>query len=77
MVCLVDSGEKQQLLFLGPNGGSMKLVSGAEPLQVISSETPLSRAMLGKFEGDEVSIQIAQIRLQSMRLAYSNVSFAA
>ena len=55
----------------------MKLVSGAEPLQVISSETPLSRAMLGKFEGDEVSIQIAQIRLQSMRLAYSNVSFAA
>lgn len=47
----------------------MKLVSGAEPLQVISSETPLSRAMLGKFEGDEVSIQIAQIRLQSMRLA--------
>lgn len=64
LVCLVDSGEKQQLLFLGPNGGSMKLVSGAEPIQVISSETPLGRAMLGKFEGDEVSIQIAQIRQQ-------------
>lgn len=64
LVCLVDSDEKQQLLFLGPNGGSMKLVSGAEPIQVISSETPLGRAMLGKFEGDEVSIQIAQIRQQ-------------
>jgi transcription elongation GreA/GreB family factor len=64
LVCLVDSGEKQQLLFLGPNGGSMKLVSGAEPIQVISSETPLGRAMLGKFEGDEVSIQIAQSRQQ-------------
>lgn len=64
LVCLADSGEKQQLLFLGPNGGSMKLVSGTEPIQVISSETPLGRAMLGKFEGDEVSIQIAQSRQQ-------------
>ncbi|MEG0923090.1 MAG: GreA/GreB family elongation factor [Comamonas sp.] len=64
LVCLVDSADKQQLLFLGPNGGSMKLVSGAELVQVISSETPLGMAMLGKCVGDEVSIQVAQIRQQ-------------
>ena len=51
-------------LFLGPDGGSMKLVSGAQLVQVISSESPLGRAMLGKCEGDEVSIQIAPIRQQ-------------
>ena len=64
LVYLVDSDDKQQQLFLGPEGGSMKLVSGSQLVQVISSEAPLGRAMLGKCEGDEVSIQIAPIRQQ-------------
>jgi transcription elongation GreA/GreB family factor len=64
LVCLVDSGDKQLHLFLGPDGGSMKLVTGAQLVQVISSEAPLGRAMLGKCEGDEVSIQVAPIRQQ-------------
>ncbi|MBA4061664.1 MAG: transcription elongation factor GreAB [Verminephrobacter sp.] len=60
LVCLVDANDKQQLLlFLGPEGGSMKLVSGAHLVQVISSEAPLGKAMLGKCEGDEVSIQVS------------------
>ncbi len=62
LVCLVDSGGKQQHFFLGPDGGGMKLVSGTQPVQVISSEAPLGRAMLGKCEGDEVSIQVTPIR---------------
>ena len=64
LVCLVDADDKQQQLFLGPGGGSMKLGSGTELVQVISTEAPLGRAMLGKCEGDEVIIQIAQIRQQ-------------
>ena len=64
LVCLVDADGQQQQLFLGPDGGSMKLVSGAQRVQVISSEAPLGRAMLGKCEGDEVSIQIASSRQQ-------------
>jgi transcription elongation GreA/GreB family factor len=58
LVCLVDAGDRQQHLFLGPDGGSMKLVSGTQLVQVISSEAPLGRAMLGKCEGDEVSLQV-------------------
>ena len=42
----------------------MKLVSGSQLVQVISSESPLARAMLGKCEGEEVSIQVASIRQQ-------------
>lgn len=64
LVCLVDSDDKQQQIFLGPSGGSMTLVNGAQLIQVISSEAPLSRAMLGKCEGDEVSIQVGPIRQQ-------------
>ena len=64
LVCLIDSCNAQQHLFLGPDGGSMKLVSGTRFIQVISSEAPLGRAMLGKCEGDEVSIQVASIRQQ-------------
>ncbi|MCE3272833.1 MAG: transcription elongation factor GreAB [Ramlibacter sp.] len=64
LVCLVDSGGKQQHLFLGPDGGSMKLVSGTQLVQVISSEAPLGRAMLGKCEGDEVSIEVASVQQQ-------------
>src|SRR6187551_370744 len=64
LVCLVDSDDKQQHLFLGPDGGSMRWVSGTQLVQVISRETPLGRAMLGKCEGDEVSIQVAPNRQQ-------------
>ena len=64
LVCLVDSDDTQHQLFLGPDDGSMKLVSGGQLVQVVSSEAPLGRAMLGKCEGDEVSIQVASIRQQ-------------
>jgi transcription elongation GreA/GreB family factor len=64
LVCLIDANDKQQQLFLGPHGGSMKLASGAQFVQVISSEAPLGQAMLGKCEGDQISIQGAPTRQQ-------------
>lgn len=64
LVCLADADDAQQLLFLGPAGGSMKLVSDGHPVQVISREAPLGQALLGKCEGDEVSIQVAAARRQ-------------
>ncbi|QXZ11355.1 GreA/GreB family elongation factor [Comamonas sp. Y33R10-2] len=62
LVCLVDESGQQQQLFLGPSGASMKLINGAEIIQVISSDAPLGNAMLGKCEGDEIAIQVAQMR---------------
>ena len=64
LVCLADSDGKQQHLFVGPDGGSMQLVSGSQVVQVITSEAPLGRALLGKCEMDELSIQVASIRKQ-------------
>ncbi len=64
LVCLVDAGGQQQQLFLGPAGGSMTLVSGAQRVQVISTDAPLGQALLGKCDGDEVSIQVGGSRQQ-------------
>ena len=64
LVCLVNSDGKQQHIFLGPVGGSMKLVNGAQLVHVISSESPLGMVMLGKCEGDEVSINVALVLQQ-------------
>ena len=64
LVCLVDSDNKQQQFFLGPGGGHMKLLNGAQLVQVISGEAPLAKALLGKCEGDEVSPQLAANRQQ-------------
>lgn len=63
LVCLVDveDARQQRLLFLGPAGGSMTLLCGEQRVQVISSDAPLCKAVLGKFEGDEVSLQIAAL----------------
>jgi len=63
-VCLVDADGAQQHLFLGPDGGSMKLSIGRQSVQVISSESPLGRALLGRGEGDEVTVQVALVRQQ-------------
>lgn len=60
LVCMVDAQDMHQQFFLGLDGGSMKLDCGDQIVQVISCESPLAKAMLGKSEGDEVSIQIAQ-----------------
>lgn len=62
LVCLVDADGNQQQLFLGPAGGSMKLDSGAGLVQVISTDAPLGKALLGKCEGDEVALQVAPHR---------------
>ncbi|PIM54545.1 transcription elongation factor GreAB [Roseateles chitinivorans] len=64
LVCLADADDKQQHLFLGPDGGSMQLVNDAQRVQVISIKAPLGNALLGKCEGDEVSIQIGSARQQ-------------
>lgn len=62
LIVLVDADGKQLRLFLGPEGGNMTLSCGGELTQVISSKAPLARALLGKCEGDEVSLEVAPVR---------------
>ncbi|MEY4767329.1 MAG: hypothetical protein RI907_4002 [Pseudomonadota bacterium] len=58
LVGLVDAEGREQVLFLGPDGGSMKLAWGDHTVQVISPQAPLGRALMGKGEGDEVVVPV-------------------
>lgn len=64
LVGLLDTEGKEQQLFLGPDGGNMKLATDTCFIQVISSNAPLTKALLGKHEGDEISLQVAQVKQQ-------------
>lgn len=50
-----DDGSYREV-FLGPEAGGLKLVDGDAECLVITPESPLGRALLGKVCGDEVSI---------------------
>lgn len=50
-------GERQQV-FLGPDAAGLILNLNGQMVTVITALAPLGKALLGKFEGDEVSIKI-------------------
>ncbi len=64
LVRLVDDDGLHQWVFIGPDGGSMTLLCGGQRVQVISGNSPLGQALLGKVEGDEVAIQVGAVRRQ-------------
>lgn len=51
-------GDTQQL-FLGPDAAGLVLMLDGQQVTVITPRAPLGMALLGKFEGDEVSIQVS------------------
>lgn len=46
--------------FLVPAGGGLKLTVGTSIITTVTTEAPLGRALLGAYEGDEVSVQTPQ-----------------
>lgn len=46
--------------FIVPAAGGLKLNVGSHVLTTVTLEAPLGRALLGAFEGDEVSVQTPQ-----------------
>lgn len=61
---LVDENDRQQWLFLAPDGAGLKVDVVGQPVTVITPRSPLGKSLLGKFEGDEVEIQVGGARQQ-------------
>lgn len=58
LIALENSRGERQLVFLGPDAAGLTLSLKGQTITVITPHAPLGMALLGKFEGDEVSIRI-------------------
>jgi hypothetical protein len=56
LVSLEDGNSNCRKVFLGPEAGGLKLVDGDEEYIVITPESPLGKALLGKVCDDEVCV---------------------
>jgi len=61
---LADENDRQQWLFLAPDGAGLKVDVVGQPVTVITPRSPLGKSLLGKFEGDEVEILVGGARQQ-------------
>ena len=61
---LADENNRQQWLFLAPDGAGLKVDVVGQPVTVITPRSPLGKSLLGKFEGDEVEILVGGARQQ-------------
>ncbi|NWB69151.1 GreA/GreB family elongation factor [Pseudomonas sp. I8001] len=61
---LADENDRQQWLFLAPDGAGLKVDMVGQPVTVITPRSPLGKSLLGKFEGDEVEILVGGARQQ-------------
>jgi transcription elongation GreA/GreB family factor len=61
---LEDDNGNQQWLFLAPDAAGLKVYLVGQLITVITPRSPLGKSLLGKFEGDEVEINVAGTRQQ-------------
>ena len=54
LITLEDDVGTQRQLFLGPQAGGLKVVSGGTEIVIITPRSPLGRNLIGKLSGEEV-----------------------
>ena len=58
LIYLNNSNNNEQILFLGPTAGGLKLIFNNEKVMVITPLAPIGKALTGHLMGDEVKIII-------------------
>ncbi len=53
-------GERTVVCFLAPVGGGLELTVGAAQVRVLTPESPLGRALLGRHVGDDIEVRTPQ-----------------
>ncbi len=60
----VSLKEKLSFVLIMPKGGGQSIVFEGKPVQVITAESPLGRALIGRHVGDLVELEAGQMRRQ-------------
>jgi transcription elongation GreA/GreB family factor len=55
---LLDEEQRSQMLFLGPAAGGVKVSIEDSDIVIITPSSPLGKAVLKAYAGDEISVQI-------------------
>jgi len=58
-LCLIETKEGERLVFLAPAGAGLRMPSPAGEVHVVTSSSPLGRALVGAHEGDAVLFERA------------------
>ena len=53
----VQHQDKSQLVLLMPRGGGLSVLHGSQNIQVITPESPLGRALIGREAGDSIEVR--------------------
>ena len=59
LVRLVDEHDREQVFFLGPSAGGVKVRFNDCDVVIITPAAPLGRALIKSFIGDDIAVQIA------------------
>ncbi len=62
LVLLEDEEGTRKRIFLGPEAGGLKIADGGEEVVVITPQSPLGSALIGKVAGDELPVGIGVAR---------------
>jgi transcription elongation GreA/GreB family factor len=54
LVTLEDEDGAEQLVFLGPEAGGLKIGTDTDTVTVITPQAPLGKALIGKLAGEEI-----------------------
>jgi transcription elongation GreA/GreB family factor len=58
LVCLIEDEDSTRVVFVAPHGGGSRLSSGS--IHVVTPESPLGRALIGKCAGDAFDLVLAK-----------------
>ncbi len=58
-VVLEDDNGKEKCFFIGPSSGGLTVKWQGRDVFVLTAKSPLGRALIGKDEGDEIMVKIA------------------
>ena len=61
LVELVDQQDKCKYLFVGPNAGGLKVISALKEVVIVTPNSPLGRALMGREQDDEISVKIGEV----------------